>query len=175
MTLPAPPGTLKKGGMAETRHLTFLGLPLLMYSNKNSTYQATSIRMKRILQVFTRHRPSFLLVLRCILAYCVYKLDYLHDSVPSRQAALQPLQRQMHRIIRSTLCLPQWLPVAALQAPLDHLGLGVPHLHRRGQLGLIRTFLATLNSRNSIMRTALRQLWTESAAHPLSNHDQASP
>ena len=156
---------------AQTRHLTFLGLPLLMSRSKSTIYLTISTRLKRLLQVFTKHRPSFLLVLRCVLTYCISKFDYIHDSIPCRPAALQPLQRQLHQTIRASLRLPQSLPVAALQAPLDHLGLGVPHLLSRGRIGLIRTLFSTLNSRNHILRAALRHLWTDSATHPIPDHD----
>ena len=138
--------------------LHFTNLPLLDSRRPPSQYKATEVILRRMLAVFCRHRPHFLLGMRCVLAFALGKLDYLHGACPPLLRHCHRVQIIINHISRALLRLPSGCPTLWLHVPPDLGGLGVPHVFTRAQLCYLRSFLSCLNSRNELIRLNVRHL-----------------
>ena len=73
-------------------------------------------------------RPTYVLVLRIVLAYVVSALDYVYDAMPPCPTHLRHTQRAVDRILTRALRVPRNVPRALLWMPVASGGLGFPHL-----------------------------------------------
>ena len=134
-------------------------LPLLTTRAVPSHYRAAERVLLRLLATFHRRHPPFVLAIRCVLAYALSKLDFLHGACPPYQQSCLRIQRLVNKIARVVLRLPSTSPTAWMYATLVQGGLGVPNVVLRAQLTFLRGFYDALNSRDALIRDNLRHVW----------------
>ena len=149
-----------------TRDFHLAHLPLLSSRAVPSQYLATERILRRLAAAFRRHCVDLTLALRCIAAYALPKLDFLHGASPPRRLPCLRIQRLVNNAIRTVLRLPASCPVRWLRAAPEHGGLGVPDVWLRAHLHLLRQFYDALGSRNLLIRSNLRHMWTMQSSIP---------
>lgn len=83
--------------------LHFANLPLLMGMRPIQSVRRVRQMLTRLLSAFGRHQLRYLLLLRCLLAFIISRLDFLHTAVAPHDSQLRPLQIMLHRAAR-VLC-----------------------------------------------------------------------
>jgi hypothetical protein len=134
-------------------------LPLLSSRSTPPQYSATERILRRLAAALRRRPVHVVLAMRCIAAYALSKLDFLHGACPPHQLPCLRIQRLVNNTIRNVLQLPPSSPVKWLHAAPEDGGLGVPRIWLRAQLHLLRNFHDSLNSRNTLIRRNLRHMW----------------
>ena len=100
-------------------------------------------KFRAVRRSITQHRPSCILVLRCLIAYAVSSTDFKFTVVPVPVDLCEPLQVTVRQCARTALSLPSCFSDVLLGAPISAGGLGFLVLHIR--LSLQRT-LVTLQA-----------------------------
>ena len=156
-----------------TDSLCMIGIPLVMGDVPSDRIKSAEQKMFKIAAGLRRSHPSYLLVLRVVLAFAVAKVDYVFDATPATQA-IKPLQSQIWKVIARALQVPATFPRAILQLHVDDGGFGAPLLEARFAARFLACFLRALNCRNACTRDNLRVMWSSNVSTPLSHHDRAS-
>lgn len=109
--------------------LHFTNLPLLNSQKTPQQYKGAELVLQRLKAAFSRSKPHFLLGVRCIIAFALSKLDYLHSACPPMEVPCKKVQTLMHQAIRALLHLPFNSPTLLMQLPMEFGGLGPYHLY----------------------------------------------
>ena len=114
------PVRLRRGG----RRL--VGVPLVMGEPTRLVLQAVVQRLATLGAAVLRLRPSYILVLRLIIAFAVLKLDYICAAAPPSGVQLCDCQRLIDSTVTTVLGLPMSMPYTPLRSPLASGGFGSP-------------------------------------------------
>ena len=122
--------------------------PLLKFIKRLSILQGTLARLQ----------PSFVLILRILIAYTPSVVDYVFLAIPMQAEWVQSQQIQIKRMVCKALCIPIRTPNKMLWAGLDHMGFAVPHVFTRPQCQYIKGLFLACNSRSTYTRETTTML-----------------
>ena len=157
----------------ETQGLALTGVPLLMGHSPTEALQKTSQRVQKIIFSLYRSHPTYILLLRILLAFAISKLDYVYDSVTPvpDDPALKSIQQQVKKATTLALHLPPAFPNKILHLHPHDTGFGMPSIIPRLSVRNAFTMFNTLNSRNHLVRTVMQHLWFYSDTLSIDTHD----
>ena len=69
---------------------------------------------------------AYLLVLRVVLTFGVFALDYVQEAMPLHPQRLRKVQRAVDRVLTRALRVPRTMPYTLLWIPLDRDEFGIP-------------------------------------------------
>ena len=110
-------------------------------------------RIRRWRAFVLAHRPHFTLALRALYAYVLCSLDYVCRGSFLPASVIERVQPRLQSAVRALLCLPQDVPVAALQVSTARFGWGCPSLRHRAALLFLYGYFTALDGRDSQTRT----------------------
>ena len=114
------------------------------------------VQLRKILGVTARLSPSFVLLLRILVAYAIAGPDYIFAVIPAQSAWLGQPQSLLKQILCRLLGLPKQVPNALLYTPPRASGYGLVALSPHFQVKHISTWLTNVNSRNALTRETRR-------------------
>ena len=82
------------------------------------------------LALYSLH-PSYVLVLRIVLAYVVLPLDYDYEAMPPCPPCLRRTWRAVDKVLTRALRVPRNVPRALLWMPVAGGGFAFPHQYSR--------------------------------------------
>ena len=115
------------------------GIPILMGHKPAVCIDKLCVTLQKIHATTMRLGPSFVLLLRILIAYVIAGPDYVVAVVPVQLAWVCKAQNLIKRVACAALKLPPKVPKALIYTPLSGRGFGLPTLYLRFQMKFLLT------------------------------------